>query len=577
MQPQLAQLARIIGERFQYSVKADKTKSPAVVPLRDDLLGAMRPAIVATFVTMALILLIACTNVAALMLGQVEGRSTELAVRAALGATRGRITQQLVVEALLLGMLAGAVGSLFAASGFRVLAHALPLGTWADSATFDWTLFAAALGIAIVAVLGVVLVPSISLRRADLRDALNRARTGGIQGRGGRLEHGLVIAEVALAMLIATGAALLVRSVANRYAIDPGIETSGLAVVDVLPSADLRTAQRRQTVSELLAALSALPGVKSTAATMRLPLRGAGNSFSIVVEGHEDRAASFTFFRVATDAYFSTMGIKLLSGRGFAPADRPDTAEISVVINRALAERYFPGENPIGRRIHQGFGAAQRIIGVVSNVAEGTLSAEPEPTRYYSLNQAPLLGSSMALVIRTTRPQDAAGDSRRGAQDGAARCARLRGRGRDDHGPHSRDGGGPGASGHVTPRAAVGARARAGRYRHVWRDLTLRHAQKARLGDPRRTRVAGDGRDDTHRSAGIWARGRRRGRRRDWRDDWGSVAFELPVRRKRARSDVVRGLRWAAVGNRRRGGVRPGVACRYRRSRPRPPRAMTTA
>ena len=116
MQPQLAQLARIIGERFQYSVKADKTKSPAVVPLRDDLLGAMRPAIVATFVTMALILLIACTNVAALMLGQVEGRSTELAVRAALGATRGRITQQLVVEALLLGMLAGAVGSLFAAS-----------------------------------------------------------------------------------------------------------------------------------------------------------------------------------------------------------------------------------------------------------------------------------------------------------------------------------------------------------------------------------------------------------------------------------------------------------------------------
>lgn len=408
LEPQLQQITKIIGDRFQYSAKGDKTKNAVVKPLRDDLLGTMRPALVATFVTMALILLIACTNVAALMLGQVEGRATELAVRAALGATRGRITQQLVVEALLLGLLSGGVGAALAASGFRVLAHALPLGAWSDSATFDWTMFAAALAIAVLAVLFVVLVPAASLRRADLRDALNRARTGGIQGRGGRLERGLVIAEVALAMLIATGAALLVRSVANRYAIDPGVETKGIAVVDVIASANLNYAQRRQAINEITAALATMPGVRSAAAAMRIPLRGNSNSFGIVVEGHEDRASSFTFFRIGTKEYFSTMGIKLLAGRGFESTDRPDTVEMAVVINDALAKKYFPGENPIGRRLHEGFGTPQRIIGIVSNVAEGALKTEPEPTRYYLGDQAPWFGSSASFVIRTTRPEDAA-------------------------------------------------------------------------------------------------------------------------------------------------------------------------
>jgi putative ABC transport system permease protein len=403
----LARITKIIGDRFEYSAKADKTKNALVKPLRDDLLGSMRPALVATFVTMALLLLIACTNVAALMLGQVEGRATELAVRAALGATRGRITQQLVIEALLVGLLSGAAGAALAASGFRVLAHALPLGAWSDSAAFDWTMFAAALGIAVLSVLFVVLVPAASLRRADLRDALNRARAGGVHGRGGRLERGLVVAEVALAMLIAMGAALLVRSVANRYAINPGIETKGIAVVDVTASADLKPAQRRQAIDEMTAALAAMPGVRSAAAAMMLPLRGESNSFDIVVEGHEDRERTFTFFRIATQNYFATLGIKLLAGRTFESSDRPDTVEMSVVINEALAKQYFPGENAVGRRLHGGFGTPQRIIGIVSNVAEGKLKSEPVPVRYYFGDQAPWFGGSASFVIRTTRPADA--------------------------------------------------------------------------------------------------------------------------------------------------------------------------
>src|SRR5688572_6086878 len=207
MGPHLERLTRVIGERFQYSAKADKTVGAKLTPLRDTLLGAMRPAIVATFVAMALILLIACANVAALMLGQVEGRSSEMAVRSALGATAGRITQQVVVEALLVGLAAGVVGAALAATGFRFLARSLPIGAWGESASFDWTMFAVALAIAVGAVLLVVLVPAISLRRSDLRGTMSSARTGGIQGRGGRLERGLVVAEVALAMLNVSGAA----------------------------------------------------------------------------------------------------------------------------------------------------------------------------------------------------------------------------------------------------------------------------------------------------------------------------------------------------------------------------------
>jgi len=407
LQPQLAQITKTIGGRFQYSPQADLTKNAIVTPLRDDLLGSMKPALLATLVAMGLILLIACTNVAALMLGQVEGRATELAVRAALGATRGRITQQLVVEALLLGSLAGLAGAGLAAAGFRVLAHALPLGAWSDSATFDWTMFGAALGIAVVAVLLVVLIPAASLWRGNLRDALNGARTGGIQGRGGRLERGLVIAEVALSMIIATGAALLVRSVANRYAIDPGIETKGIAVMDFVASADLKSRQKRQAINEVTAALAALPGVRSAAAALRIPLRGNSNSFGITIEGRDDGKRSFTFFRVATLHYFETMGIKLRAGRVFDSSDRPDSTEIPVVINQALADKYFPGENPLGRRMNGGFNIPQRVIGVVNNVSEGELRSEPAPTRYYLGDQVLWFSSDAAFVVRTTRPEDA--------------------------------------------------------------------------------------------------------------------------------------------------------------------------
>ena len=210
------------------------------------------------------------------------------------------------------------------------------------------------------------------------------------------------------------GAALLVRSVAKMYALDPGIDTKGIAVIDVLGSSSVRMRQRGQNIEQLRAALAALPGVKSAAVAMKIPLRGGGDSFGITIDGKPDAERTFTYFRIVSRDYFSTLGIKLRAGRTFDNTDREsaDTAnpEMAVVVNEAFVKKYFPGENPIGRIMGGGFNARQRIIGIVGNVSEASLTDDKEPVRYYLAGeQAPWFGFNHAtFVLRAQRPADAA-------------------------------------------------------------------------------------------------------------------------------------------------------------------------
>ncbi|HEV2852603.1 MAG TPA: ADOP family duplicated permease [Thermoanaerobaculia bacterium] len=407
MAPALGIITKALGGRFKYPEQWDKTKNAALTPIREYLIGSLRPALLATLAAMAVILLIACANVGALMLTQVNRRAGELAVRSALGADRRRITQQLLIEALVLGMVAGAVGALLAAGGFRVLAGALPLGAWAERAVLDWTLFGAAILLAVLAALAIALIPAFSLWRGDLRDALTRIRTAAASG--GRVESGLVVAEVALAVLLAAGAALLVRSVVNLYAIDPGLDTQGVAVVDLVAGAGMKDTERHQILRTLLGELEHLPGVRSAALTTKLPLRGRGDNWGITVEGRPDLAESTTAFRLVSRDYFQTLGVKVLEGRGFTDADRPG-GELVTVINEAVAKKYFPDVNPIGRRIQTGFGDRwERIVGVVENVAEARLTDEAEPARYMLSDQVEDYSpEQQTLVLRTERPADAA-------------------------------------------------------------------------------------------------------------------------------------------------------------------------
>lgn len=407
MAPALKRITDRLREQFTYPEQWDKTRNAELTPVRDALVGGVRPALLATLAAMGLILLIACANVAALMLGQVDRQSTEMAVRTALGAGRWRLVQQVVVESVLVGLLAGAAGALLAAAGFRLLVGALPLGALAEGAALDWRVFASAIAIATLASLSVALVPSLSLWHGDVQGILSRSRTGGIGGRGGRIEGVLVVAEVALAVLMVSGAALLIRSVANLRAIDAGVDTDRVAVVDVAMPSTMEPEQRRQALRELTRELDALPGVASAAAVQKLPLRGSGDSWGIAIEGRPD-PGSTTFFRVVTPDYFRAMGIAVKQGRGFEAGDRAD-GEPVVVVNEALARKYFPGESPVGRRLSEGDGVPVRIVGVVEDVAEAELTDGPEPARYMLYDQAGYAPEANTLVLRVERAGAAAG------------------------------------------------------------------------------------------------------------------------------------------------------------------------
>lgn len=406
MEGPLGAIAAALGRRFEYPPQWDKTKSPSITPLREYLVGDVRPSLLATLAAMVLILLMACVNVTALMLSQVGGRSTELAVRTALGAGRQRLLQQIVIESLLIGALAGAAGALFAAAGFRVLVRSLPLGELAETARLDWTLFWGATLVALLAAAVIAVIPGVALWRGNLRGSMATRAGGGVSVRGGRLEGGLVVAQIALAVLLAAGAGLLIRSVDKLRQIDPGLQPEPVAVLDATLPSQLSSDERRRAVLDLLPALRALPGVRAAAAVQRLPLRGGGDNWGIEIEGKPELESSTTYFRAVTHDYFETLGVPVRRGRGFLPADRSTTERV-VVINEALAAKYFPGEDPIGRILHTGFDdGGERVIGVVGNVAEGTLTDGAAPSRYMLFDQMPMGWQQVSFVLAATRPED---------------------------------------------------------------------------------------------------------------------------------------------------------------------------
>jgi putative ABC transport system permease protein len=402
----LQSLANTLRAEFKYPEQWDKTKAPSVEPAREFFVGEVRPSLIATLAAMGVILLIACGNVAALMLGQMDSRSTEIAIRAALGANRRRLIQQLLLESIVIGLAAGLAGALFAAMGFTILLQSLPLGALAETAHLDWTVFWASVATALVAGFAIAAVPGVALWRGNLQSTMATTRTGGIAARGGKLEGGLVVAQMALAVLLAAAAGLLIRTVANLHGIDPGTNVADIAVVDATMPVRLNANDRRRTVLDAVESLASLPGVKAVAATQKLPLRGSGDNYGIAIQGRPDVQQTTTAFRMVTRNYFDTMGIPLRAGRTFDISDR-DTSDPVVVINEALAAKYFPGENPIGRVLLSGFGqAGERIVGIVGNAAEADLTDKAVPARYMLYDQLPFAANGTAFALRVARAED---------------------------------------------------------------------------------------------------------------------------------------------------------------------------
>jgi putative ABC transport system permease protein len=400
-----------------------------MVPLLEEMTGEVRPALLVLMAAVLAVLLIACSNVANLLLARAASRRREIAVRAALGAGRWRVVRQLLTESVVLAVAGGALGVLVASWGLRVLPAAAPAsmlqailggrGIGLDGGVLVFTL-----GLSVLTGLVFGLAPALQASRTDLDEVLKDTGRGeGTGGRGHRLLASFVVSQVAVALVLLVTAGLLVRSFVRLQAVDAGFRADHVLTMRLtLPQG--RYAEDGQVAAfydELLRSLSRLPGARSAAAISNLPMGGDNASASFAIEGLQvgtGEPSPHGDSHIVSHEYFATMGIPVLRGRPFEPRDGREGAKVAI-IDQVLADRYWPGGDPIGRRMALYFeGSAERpawreIVGVVGHVRKYGLDGRIKEQYYVPAPQLPR--RSMFLVLRT------AGDP--GSVAAAARAA----------------------------------------------------------------------------------------------------------------------------------------------------------
>ena len=403
-----AEMNVIAGQLQQQHPDTNAEKGINVVPLHKQIVGDIQSYLYVLFAAVGFVLLIACANVANLLLARVAARRREVAVRIALGASRRRIICQLLTESLMLSALGGLLGLLLAYWGIDLLVALTPpdvprlreIGLHAP--VFGWTL-------AISILTGVLfgLAPALQASKPDVNDALKESggrNPGGLQGS--RVRNLLVVSEVALAVLLLVGAGLMIKSFARLRQVDPGFEPKNLLTMNIsLPRQKYREPQQANIFFEqLLQRVKAVAGVESVGGIDPLPLSDSNVTTGFVVEGApflELANRPEVGERAVTPDYFQTMRIPVLKGRAFTGQDRDNTPPV-IVINEALARRYWPNEEAVGKRL--GFDDSNKqvwreIVGVVGNVKHQSLDAEAKPEVYFPYQQYPK--NFMSLVVRT--------------------------------------------------------------------------------------------------------------------------------------------------------------------------------
>jgi len=363
-----------------------------VTPLQEEIVGSSRRALLVLLFSVGVLLLIACANVANLLLMRSAKRSRELAIRAALGASRWQIARQLVVEGLLLSVLAAALGLVFVNWGIELLTRLGPaIVPRAHEVSIDARVFGfMALAVAAMSV-GFGLVASWPVSKLDLQEVLrNTHQAGGVQPR--RWSNILVVAEVSFAVLLLVGSGLLVKSLLRLQQTKPGIVASQLTSVEIDLSATNYSEPERASefYRQLVAHLESLPGVQSATFSTGQPLSGSAGSDPFAIEGRQLDPSNLTAagWQVVGPNYLKTLGIPIIKGRDFTPQDMEPGAQPVAVVNERLVSRYFPNEDPIGRRITLGLPRPGNpwimIIGVVQNVPHRALDSKAEPDWYTS-------------------------------------------------------------------------------------------------------------------------------------------------------------------------------------------------
>jgi putative ABC transport system permease protein len=391
-----------------------------VVAAHEQLVSASRPALFVLMGAVGFLLLIVCANLANLLLARLTSRRREIAVKSALGASRWEVAQPILAESLLLAFGGGALGLFAALTGLRLLAS-LPEARLPrmEQIHLDGGVLLFTTIVSVTVALAFGLVPAIQASRSDLRESLTESAgtTGGPGAR--RLLGSLVIVEVALALVLLVGAALMTRSFARLLQVDPGFESGHVVAAQVfLPTTKYRERPRiAQFYEDVVSRLQATPGIESASAVSVLPMFevGAPSALPFTVEGRqppktEDPLAEV---RIVLPRYFETMKIRLLEGRLLDERDSTDAPRTSV-INETMARRYFPDRSPLGQTIVNPHGKSV-VVGVVGDVRNQGLESEPRKQVYLPMRQSP--SATMALVARTERdPLTLAGEVRRAVQ-----------------------------------------------------------------------------------------------------------------------------------------------------------------
>ena len=405
-----AEMKTIAARLEQQYPKSNTGRSERVFSLHNDLVGDVRPALVTIFAAVVFVLLIACANVANLLLARATARQREIAIRTALGASRVRIVLQLLGEGFLLSSL-GACGGLFLAWwGIDLLRVFGPQDVpRLAAAAINGPVFLFTFVATIFSTLVFALIPALQLTRPNISESLQAGSRGAVGPEPHHLRRILVIAQVALSLLLLSGAGLLIKTFANLRATRPGFDPSNAAVVQlILPKAKYPEPEKhRQFFEQILPKLAALRGVEAVGGAFPMPFSGndTGSTFSIAGQpprpgGQELVASHLTI----TPDYFRAMHTPVLRGRAFDARDTKDSPPV-VVINDVLAQRYFPGGNAIGQQIILTHGEnnqplpPKEIVGVVSGSRHESLAIQPLPEFYIPASQDPQ--RRMDVVIRT--------------------------------------------------------------------------------------------------------------------------------------------------------------------------------
>jgi predicted permease len=402
-----ADMNRVASQLAREYPKSNGDIGVTVVPLRDGIIGDSSRALVLSLFAVGLVLLIACTNVANLMLARTNRRGREFAVRAALGASRWRIVRQVLTESLLISLGGGLAGVALAYWGVAIIRGASPYSIpRVDEMRVDGRAFAFALATVVATTILFGLVPAFRAARPDAGDELKAGSRSVGTARQHRLRDALVTAEIALAIMLLVGAGLLVRSFASLLSVERGYSSDHvLGALFFTWESKQTAADRREIAQRIVDRARVLPGVIAAGVTSSPPLSGAVGveRGPITIPGHPFPEGQQPQAHVTsmTPGVFDALRMALVRGRKLTPQDDSASAPVAV-INETMARRYWPGENPIGRSVKIGFYAApieRQIIGIVADTKQSALDAPAEATVYLPSAQAPT--GSLWLVLRT--------------------------------------------------------------------------------------------------------------------------------------------------------------------------------